>query len=323
MEIFRLEKTANMVVSKVLEIKKGERVLIITDTDRPRTITEALAYSASSYGGELIIIIMNPQNVGGEEPSTPVAAAMKESDVVINQATLSLTHTQATREALKRGDRVANLRNLDEEMFIFHSINENYDRVKEISEKLASILTNINKIRLTTLEGTDLTMYVKCRKGIAQTGFATQPGQFSGLPDGEATIAPLEGQSEGVIKNPYIADIIGVIDEPFDFIVKNGRIGEITGGKQADALKRLIKEHDENANAVVASQFAMGTNPSCRIISNTREISKKLGTAHIAIGDNITLYGKMNSNMHVDFVFLKPCIFFDDKCIMKNGELKF
>jgi len=321
MEIFRFEKTANMVASRILNIKKGERILIITDTDRPRTITEALAYSASSYGGELIIVIMNPQNVGGEEPPAPVAAAMKEADVIINQATFSLTHTLATREALRKGARIANLRNLDEEMFLIGGVSANYDKVREFSEKLSDILTNINKIRLITPEGTDLIMYTKSRKGIAQTGFATQPGQFSGLPDGEATIAPLEGQSEGVIKNPYIADIIGVIDEPFELIVKNGRIDKIKGGKQADALKRLIKERNKNANAI-ASQFAMGTNPSCRIIPNTREISKKLGTAHIAIGDNLSLYGKMKSNMHIDLVFLKPTLFFNEKCIMKNGELK-
>lgn len=59
----------------------------------------------------------------------------------------------------------------------------------------------------------------------------------------------------------------------------------------------------------------MGTNPGCRIVSNTRETSKKLGTAHIAIGDNLTLYGKMDSNLHIDLVFLKPSIFY---FLMKN-----
>lgn len=41
-----------------------------------------------------------------------------------------------------------------------------------------------------------------------------------------------------------------------------------------------------------ASQFALGTNPACRIIPNTREVGKKLGTAPIAIGDNRSLGGK-------------------------------
>ena len=185
---------------------------------------------------------------------------------------------------------------------------------------MANELSNTNKIRFTTPEGTDLTMYAKGREGVAQTGFATQPGEFSGLPDGEATIAPLEGQTEGIVKNPYIADILGRVQEPFELIVKNGSIVEIAGGKQAAMLKNLIKERDNNANAA-ASQFAMGTNSSCRVIPNTREVSKKLGTVHIAIGQNLSLNGKMDSNMHIDFVFLKPTLFFDDKCIIKNGEL--
>ena len=84
-------------------------------------------------------------------------------------------------------------------------------------------------------------------------------------------------------------------------------------------MRRLLESKDE-AGYNAASQFALGTNPACRVVPNTREVGKKLGTAHIAIGDNRSLGGKSSSTFHIDFVFLNPSVYFDDKCIIKDGE---
>jgi leucyl aminopeptidase (aminopeptidase T) len=264
-------------------------------------------------------MIMQPQQIGGEEPPAAIAAAMAASEVIINQSTQSLTHTEAARRAMREGARIANLRNFTEEMMFNGGINADYHQVKKVSEHIADLLTKTDKIRLTTPEGTDLTMWTKDRKAIAQTGFVTKPGMLSGLPDGEATLAPLEGVSDGIVVSPYIADQIGVISEPFQMEIRNGRITKISGGKQAIELKMLLERKDE-AGYNAASQFALGTNPACRIVPNTREVSKKLGTAHIAIGDNRSLGGNSASTFHIDFVFLNPTVYFDDCCIIKEGQ---
>lgn len=319
MKLTRMAFAANMLISQVLELKKGESVLIITDSDRPSSITEAIAYSAISAGGQVMVMTMEPQSIGGEEPPAPVSAAMAAAKVVINQSTQSLTHTESVREAMKNGARIANLRNFTEDMMVNGGINADYQQVRRVSEQLAEILSKANKIKLTAPLGTDLTMWAEGRKAIAQTGFVTRPGMLSGLPDGESTLAPLEGMSEGVIISPYIADQLGMITEPFHMEIKNGRICGITGGKEAGELKKLLESKDE-AGYNAASQFALGTNPACRIIPNTREVGKKLGTAHIAIGDNRSLGGKSCSSFHIDFVFLNPTIYLDDVCILKDGE---
>lgn len=319
MEITRMAFAANMVMNQVLQVRKGESVLIVTDTDRPRIITEALAYSAVSAGAEVVVASMAPQEIGGAEPPAPVAAAMAAAQVVINQSTHSLTHTAAVREAMKHGARIANLRNITEEMMVAGGITADYGQVKRITENLARRLTEADEIRMTTQAGTDFTMRSLGRKAIAQSGFVTRPGELSGLPDGEATLAPLEGVTEGVIVSPYIADQIGPITEPFRMELRKGRITRIEGGKQAMDLKRLLEKRDE-AGYNAASQFALGTNPACRVVPNTREIGKKLGTAHIAIGDNISLGGTSKSTFHLDFIFLNPSVYLDGECILKDGE---
>ncbi len=319
MDLTRMAFGANMLINQVLQLKKGETVLIVTDTDRPRTITQALAYSALSAGGKVVVVTMEPQQIGGEEPPAPVAAAMASAQVVINQSTHSLTHTAAVREAMKKGARIANLRNFTEEMMVTGGINADYFQVKRMTENLARLLTEADVIRLTTPEGTDFTMRSRDRKAIAQTGFVTKPGDLSGLPDGEATLAPLEGVTEGIVVSPYVMDQIGLITDPFRMEIAKGRITSITGGKQAMDLKRLLEQYDESGyNA--ASQFALGTNSACRVVPNTREVSKKLGTAHIAIGDNISLGGQSKSAFHLDMVFLNVSAYLDGKCIIKDGQ---
>lgn len=310
---------ANMMISQVLKVKKGETVLIVTDTDRPRTITQALAYSAISAGAEVVVLTMEPMEIGGQEPPAPVAAAMAAAQVVINQSSHSLTHTAATREAIKRGVRIANLRNVTEEMMVSGGIRADYAQVGRFAERLARLLTDADLIRMATPEGTDLSMRCGGRRAIAQTGRVTKPGELSGLPDGEATLAPLEGLTEGVVVAPYIADSLGLITDPFRMDVSKGRIVGVTGGRQARELTRLLALRDD-AGYNAASQFALGTNPACRVVPNTREVSKKLGTAHIAIGDNITLGGASRSDFHIDFVFLSPTVYLDGTCILKDGQ---
>ena len=319
MEITRMAFAANRLINQVVQVKKGEMVVIVTDTDRPRIITQALAYSAISAGGKVVVVTMEPQEIGGAELPAPVAAAMAAAQVVINQSTYSITHTVAVREAMKKGARVANLRNVTEDMMVSGGITADYEQVKRTTEKLARLLTEADVIRLTTPEGTDFTMRTAGRSAIAQSGFVTKPGELSGLPDGEATLAPLEGVTEGVIVSPYIADQIGPITEPFRMEIVKGRIVSVTGGKQARDLKHILETRDD-AGYNAASQFALGTNPACRVIPNTREISKKLGTAHVAIGDNLSLGGKSKGTYHIDIVFLNVSVYLDGTCIAKDGE---
>ncbi len=194
MDLSRMAFAANLLIRQVLAVQPGETVLIVTDTDRPRTITDALAYSAVSAGAEVVVTIMAPLAIGGEEPPAPVAAAMAAAQVVINQSTHTLTHSACVREAMKKGARVANLRNFTEDMMVNGGVNADYQQVRRITEGLARRLTAADTIRLTTPEGTDLTMRSTGRSAIAQTGFVTKPGELSGLPDGEATLARWKGR---------------------------------------------------------------------------------------------------------------------------------
>jgi leucyl aminopeptidase (aminopeptidase T) len=310
--------TARRIMDQVLGVKPGEHLVIVTDFERPRSITDLLATTAAVYGLQPVIVTMPAREMGGEEPPASVAAAMREADCIIVQTSHSMTHTNAEREALRAGARVCNIREVDEEMMVRGGMTADYDEVDRITRRGVALLAAAKRARLTTPEGTDLTLDLTGRPAFALSGFAREPGTFSGLPDGEAAIAPVEGRTEGVLVDPYLVEKIGQVTEPFRLEAREGRIVSVEGGAQAQALSAILARKDPGARNF-AAELALGTNPACRLIPKSREIKKRLGQAHVALGDNLSLAGTVDSAIHLDIVMLRPTIILDDDVVVLDG----
>jgi leucyl aminopeptidase (aminopeptidase T) len=317
----QMARTARMMLENVVALKKGEDVLILTDTERPGSITEVLAVMAHALEAETAVMTMIPREMGGVEPPPAVAAAMAASQVIINQTSHSLTHTNAQRNAVRAGARVCNIREFDEQMMLQGGITADYRAVKALTEKLAALLTRAGYVRITTPEGTDISFSIEGRKGYVLAGFATEPGQFSGLPDGEAAVAPVEGSGNGIIVNPYMVEKVGPVKEPFKIRVEEGEAAEVTGGTEAQKLKEILMSREPEARNLPA-EFAFGTNPKCLLIPKSREIKKKLGTCHVAVGDNLSLGGVVDASLHLDIILLNPTVLVDDRAVLVEGELE-
>lgn len=320
MKTMQMAPTARMIFERVVALKPGENVCILTDTESSQNITEVLAIVSRAMGAEVTVLMMTPREIGGAEPPAVVAAAMAASDVFISNISNSLTHTNAQREALRQKTRICNLREVDDDMMVRGGITADYVEVKRITDKLVDLLTRSKRATITTPEGTNLSLVLEGRNGASLSGWATNPGEFSGLPDGEATIAPRERTTQGIIVNPYLVEKIGAIKEPLKITVKDGMISTIEGGNEAKQLKEILDKREALAKNC-AAEFALGTNPSCRVIPKSREIKKKLGTAHVAVGDNKTLGGDVDASLHIDIVLLSPTVVIDGKEIILNGNL--
>lgn len=314
-----MAKTAKMIMQSVLNLKQEEKLLIITDTERPSSITKVLAVAAEIAGADTVLITMSPTGMSGIEPPGIVAAAMLAADAIINQTSHSMTHTNAQRAAIAKGARVCNIRNVNEDMMIRGGITADYIEVKRISDILVKLISQGEWVHLTTTEGTDIRFSIKGRQGYSLSGFATNPGEFSGLPDGEAACAPLEGTTEGVIVNPYLIEDIDVVKDPIRIEIKDGLVQKVEGGREAQELLKVLDKAGEAGRNI--AEFAIGTNPACRIIGKSREDKKKLGTAHIAIGDSKSLGGTVDCYMHLDIMFLEPTITIDGNLIVADGKV--
>ena len=83
-----------------------------------------------------------------------------------------------------------------------------------------------------------------------------------------------------------------------------------------------ILDKREPAARNFAAEFALGTNPNCLLVPKSREVKKKLGTCHVAVGDNLSLGGNVDASLHLDMIMLRPTVWVDEKPILVDGELK-
>ena len=268
MENIYMSRGASKVVNTCAKVKAGEQVLIVTELSR-LSIAQALAAEVYRVGAEPAVCIMEPRKQDGAEPPKEIAAAMKASDVFLNVVGTSITHTNAVKEAVAAGSRGLVLTHFTEEMMIHGGIEGDFEQAKLVCTAMAQAMAGAEKIVLTSPSGTHLEYSAKGRRGNSLYCMV-EPGQFSTLPTVEANVSPLEGTANGVIvadgSIPYIG--IGVLEEPVTLKVENGRIVEISGGRQAKMLADdLASKHNRYLSQRLQHRRAWcGTQPKMPLL---------------------------------------------------------
>ncbi len=309
------------IVEDILGVQPGEQATVVTDWDRPPSITEALASCLRYVGAEVTVITMSTRDHGGMDPPPPVGGALRSSEVILLQTSFATFHTRTIRQALAGGARVCEFWGVTEEMMVRGGITEDPAWLEETSRRLAEAMTSAGEARLITPEGTDLTMGISGRKATPLAGTARTPGSFASLPAGESAMAPLEGKTNGRMVNPYLVEHreIGRPQERLEITIENGEAAEISGGREAETLQKLLSTSGPSGRNF--AEFALGTNRRCRVGVGIREAKKAWGTAHVALGDNQSLGGNVESPMHIDFIFLHPTVWLDGVEVVRAGRL--
>jgi leucyl aminopeptidase (aminopeptidase T) len=301
-----------------MDVREGEEVLIVVDA-KSRRIGESLFGVCCEVKAEAILVEIVERDLNGEEPPETVAVAMKSSNVVIAPTTKSLSHTSARREASKLGVRIASMPGITEEM-MRRTMSSDYGRIGSLSTRLAEALSRGSTARVTSPGGTDITVSIEGRDGLADTGMLQSPGSFGNLPAGEAYIAPLEGSAGGTIVIDGAMAGIRELDEPIFAVVENGELKEIRGGQAARQLTEMI-EKTQGRSARNLAELGIGTNENAGLSGSLLEVEKVLGTVHFAFGDNISLGGQVKAPIHVDGVVLKPTLVIDGTTWVRDGAI--
>ncbi len=308
-------KGARIAVKTCMGVKRGEKVLVVTDPPRleiARTIIEA----ARELGARTTLLCMPVGKRHGGEPPKIVGQAMRTADVVLAPTTYSLTHTQARLRATQARVRIATMPMITEGMMQRGAILADYREVSKLTKKIAARLTRAAEVEVTTPAGTDFVFNMAGRKAYLDTGIYHKPGDFGNLPAGEVAVAPVEGTAEGrvVVDGSMVNKVHGKIE----ISIEKGIAKKIS--KSARRLIKMLKEAGPKSRNV--AEFGIGTNPKARLIGNVLEDEKVLGTCHIALGDNTSFGGRVRAGIHVDGIFLKPTVKLDGKTIMERGRLK-
>lgn len=318
MKLSKLDSASVIAIQECMGTKKHEKILVITDEIK-REIGYSLYSNAVRLGYKALFVEMKSGKINGEEPPDEVARLMRKYDVVFIPTAKSLTHTGARRNASKEGVRVATFPGITRDVMI-RGLNADYKKISRLSVKLKKILEKGKEIRVTAPAGTNISFRISGRTAIASKGLFHKKGESGNLPTGETFLAPLEGTSNGVFVVDGSMAGLGIMkNSNIRVEVKDGFATRITGGAAALKLRQMLDSVGMDARNI--AEFGIGTNDKAKLSGILLEDEKVLGTVHIALGNNVSMGGKVNVPIHLDGVIKEPTVYLDGKQIMSNGKL--
>ncbi|MEF8880560.1 MAG: aminopeptidase [Candidatus Nanohaloarchaea archaeon] len=306
-----LEDGASTVINQCMDVKPDETVLILNDGN-DQDIIEALLDAARDKAAIVALKEYEEPENHGEEPPQEIADAMKDFDVVIAPTKKSLSHTNARTEACASGARVATMPGINKEVWN-SSLQADYERVAEISEKVYSMMEDTDRVRIETPSGTDLEFSLNIDYFHTDTGLIHEPGEFGNLPAGESDGGVTD------VKGTLVTDHFPFAPEVQEVEIKDNKAVAVKEKTESELSKAF--ENIEGARTV--AEFGFGTNPEATLIGNLLQDEKVLGTVHIAFGDNtsyITGEGANECEIHWDSVCESPTVYFDDEKVLDDGE---
>lgn len=246
--------------------------------------------------------------------------------------------------------RIISITNTKKETLMEGAALENPSELLERTNKLAELMKDIKKFKITSENGTDLEIDIKAGTLVPDTGIVEKAGQGSNFPNGECGGAVDLEETNGVYVIDGAVGVIGRIEKPIKLTIKNGVVIKIEDEDEAQKLQDLLektnKEYreknpaDKITNAFRLAEISLGTNSRAfRYTESGEKISaptsleaeKGLGTVHIALGRNTFFEVKKgdpdynNIPIHIDCIAMKPSVVGVKKSgeeieLIRNGE---
>ncbi len=243
--------------------------------------------------------------------------------VVIALTNFSTTHTRFRKLLTEAaGARYASMPLFDPEMF-WGPMDVDWEALAQHTQKVAELLTEASACRLSGPNGTDLWMSLSERKGLSDDGLLTHPGACGNLPAGEAFIAPQESGAKGRLVVEYAPTY--KLDKPITFVFEDSHVVKVEGEGEYANLMRGNFEKDRRTACI--AELGVGTNEKATQADNILESEKILGTAHIAVGDNLSFGGTNQAPLHVDSLVFQATLELElpggkKEKILEEGKLK-
>lgn len=313
-----LQERAQTILSTNLALGEDETLLVVTD-DPTREVGQLFYDAARALGRRALLMVMPEGRVTGEEPPAAVAAAMKTADVALCPTAKSITHTTARIEAAAAGTRVVTMPGVTMDMLRDGAACADYAEVERRTMTLTERLTHAKTARIEK-DGHVLTMDLNGRNGVASPGVYRTPGASGNFPSGEAYIAPLEGGANGsvVIDGSMVG--IGTLAEPLVVTLENGRLVQAEGGDANGAYAEQLSILFARPENGTIAELGIGTNERAKLCGIILEDEKLYGTVHVAFGTNASFGGVTKADCHYDGIVLRPTLYLDDKCVIRDGE---
>ena len=242
--------------------------------------------------------------------------------IIIAMSNNSTSHTNYRKLACLAGTRFASLPHFDPDMFD-SSMNVDWHALADRTARLTAALNRAEWVNIECPNGTAMHICKRGRNAGGDDGLLTAPGCFGNLPAGESYLAPLEGESHGIMVIDW--GPTRRLGTPLRLTVADGRVVRIDGDDPHRF--RLEERFAENGACRNLAELGIGTNDKASRPDNVLEAEKILGTIHLALGDNTGFGGVTAAPFHEDYVFYQPTVTLvmadgSEELILDNGRLQ-
>ncbi len=302
-----LRAPAETAVKQCMGLQADESCAIVTDDER-KAIGEALYAVATEITEDTAFIRYPPGEQHGEEPPEPVAAAMAGADVVLAPTTKSVSHTQARSAAQDAGARLATLPGITDGVFLM-GLDADYEAIRAACEDVLAQVDGASEIRVTSPQGTDITVELGERAWRMDTGIVHQPGDFSNLPAGEVFVSPETGTGTIVVDGTMMPH--GQLDGlELTIEIEDGYVTDVDDPALREELEEAAAEAGDAAYNL--AELGIGTNVAVRDLVGSVLLDEKAGgTVHFAIGDDHGIGGDTSAPIHLDGILTEPTVYAD------------
>jgi leucyl aminopeptidase (aminopeptidase T) len=293
-------------------VRAGERCLIVTDTGQDAELVASAAAVLTALDAEVVVTTAQPAELPGDDPPAPVAAAMREADVVFELTSMFVGAGAARREACEAGARYLTVPGLTwTTLRPAGPFAADFDALGRRARELAERFDAATEFRLTSPAGTDLRGSFEGRRGRPLWGLAVEPGSYAAPPDVEVGASPVEGSGEGVVVVDGSVLFLGPDQLPSPVVLRfaAGTLVAVEGAEAwrlSDALERSGDERMSNL-----AEVSIGLNPRSRPGGSPLELEGIVGGAHVAVGNNVAYGGSVDARSHIDCVLLEATLFVD------------
>lgn len=317
-------------MNDLIKVKKGESVLITVDSVADFHVVEEMAKAAEVLGAKTMVAWHStPKGYGALTMPylpDPLKACVVQTDVWIEMNNQWLLYSPIWDKAVTNGrTRQVMLGGLSIERIVRCIGEVDLDAQKAFQNKLAWMTKHAKKMRIVNAAGTDVSFENHTKRPVAnECDYSFAGGHFL---IGQIGWAPKEETINGVIA--FDGTIsgggdaeLGKLKEPVKYIVKEGRIQDITGGEQARKLKDYYKKLND-PNMYIAAHVCYGVNPNAKLEGCTTEDERVWGSTEWGFGHQGSCYSggvPREAKSHIDGICLDCTIYLDGKMILEKGK---
>jgi 2,5-dihydroxypyridine 5,6-dioxygenase len=257
-----------------------------------------------------------------------MSRAMQEADFVVDVTTGGLLYSEEQSAILAAGTRILRVREPDDCLLRLLPS----EAVKERTVRGRDRLAAARRLRLTSADGTDLTMDKANRPVPIQYGMADEPGRWDHWPTGMVNTTVIEESAEGRLvigAASLLFPFERYVAEPIVIEFSGGVATSIEGGREAVMLSDMLDPRKHGHCRRIA-HIGWGTDHRARweVFANRgadggggAEARSLYGGILIALGENRDLGGANASSVHVDIALRRGQLELDGFAVAGDGSI--